>query len=104
MRHFTRVISISLLLDAEDEAGRMALSRTYLAWEQTTEQRGEQRGQLAEKRNVIEALLKARFGEQDEAMLAIAPQLLRLSTDDDTRLILQSSREELVALFSPGGT
>jgi hypothetical protein len=85
-------------LDSEDEQFRMALSQAYLEWEQTT----EQRGQLAERRNVIEALLKARFGEQDEEMLAIAPQLLSLSTDNYTRLILQSSREELLSQFPSG--
>jgi hypothetical protein len=82
-------------LDSEDEQLRMALSQAYLAWEQTTEQRGE----LRAKRSSIEALLKARFGEQDEALLAIAPQLLTLSTDEYTRLILRSSREELLAQF-----
>jgi hypothetical protein len=76
----------------------MALSQAYLAWEQTTEQRGEMRA----KQDSIRSLLKIRFGDKDEALLAIAPQLLNLSTDDYTRLILQSSREELLAQFSPG--
>jgi hypothetical protein len=34
-------------------------------------------------------------------ILAIAPQLLNLSPDDYTRLILQSSREDLLAQFPP---
>jgi hypothetical protein len=92
-------VRIDLLepLDSEDERLRMALSQAYLAWEQTTEQRGE----LRAKQDSIRSLLKVRFGDEDEALLAIAPQLLNLSTDDYTRLILQSSREELLTQFSP---
>jgi hypothetical protein len=99
-------VRIDLLepLDSEDEQLRMALSQAYLAWEQTTEQRGEQRGEMRAKLSSIESLLKVRFGEDDEALLAIAPLLLPLSTDDYTRLILQSSREELLAQFSAEGT
>jgi hypothetical protein len=92
-------VRIDLLepLDSEDERLRMALSQAYLAWEQTTEQRGE----LRAKQDSIRSLLRVRFGDEDETILAITPQLLNLSTDDYTRLILQSSREEILRQFSP---
>ncbi|KAM3113564.1 hypothetical protein [Phormidesmis sp. 146-33] len=74
----------------------MVLSQAYLEWEQATEQRGEQRG----KQQVIEALLKARFGELDASLGAIAPQILALPTEEYAVLLLQLSREELLARFA----
>lgn len=69
----------------------MALSQAYLDWEKATEERG--------KREVVEALLKARFTTLDEPLAAIVPQLLTLPTEEYTGLILQLSREELLARF-----
>ncbi|KAM3094202.1 flagellar assembly protein H [Phormidesmis sp. 146-12] len=83
-------------LETEDEALLMALSQAYLEWEQATEQRGEQRGE----QQVIEALLKARFGELDTFLGAIVPQILALPTEEYAVLLLQLSREELLARFS----
>ena len=89
-------IEMTAPLDREDEQLLMALSQAYLDWEKATEQRGEQQG----KRKVVEALLKARFIELDEALAAIVPQILTLPTEAYTGLILQLSREELLARFS----
>jgi len=82
-------------LTREDEQFLMALSPAYLEWERITEQRGEQRGKL----QALEALLRVRFGELDEALAAIAPQILALPPEEYTALILHSSREELLERF-----
>ena len=89
-------IEITESLDSEDESLLMALSQAYLDWEKATEQRGEQRGE----RKVVEALLKTRFGELDDRLTAIVPQILSLPTEDYTVLILQLSRQELLERFS----
>ncbi|NJN87288.1 MAG: flagellar assembly protein H, partial [Leptolyngbyaceae cyanobacterium SL_7_1] len=41
-----------------------------------------------------------RFTELDAALAAIVPQILALPTEEYTSLILQLSREELLARFS----
>jgi hypothetical protein len=89
-------IEMTTPLDSEDEQVLMALSQAYLDWEQATTQRGEQEG----KREVVEALLKTRFGELDAALTAIVPQILTLPTEEYTGLIVKLSREELLARFS----
>jgi hypothetical protein len=70
----------------------MALSQAYLDWEQTTEQQGE--------RKVVEALLKSRFGQLDDALRAIIPRILALPTETYTPLLLQLSRDELLNQFA----
>lgn len=86
-------VSIELTepLETENEELLMALSQAYLEWEQSTEQQGE--------RKVVEALLKTRFGELDEALNAAIPQILSLPTETYTPLLLQLSREELIQRF-----
>jgi hypothetical protein len=74
----------------------MALSQAYLAWEQATEQRGERR--------LVESLLQARFGELDQQLMAIVPQILALPREKCANLILQLSHEELLEQFSSVGT
>lgn len=90
-------------LDQEDRELVMALSRAYLEWERETESRGMQRGlqQGIEQgqRLVVENLLRVRFGELDDQLVAIIPSLLELPTEEYTRLLLQLSREELLARF-----
>jgi hypothetical protein len=85
-------IEMTAPVNTEDEELLMALSQAYLDWEQATEQRG--------KREVVEALLKTRFIDLDEALAAIVPQILDLPIEEYTRLILELSREELLARFS----
>jgi hypothetical protein len=89
-------IEMTAPINPEEEELLMALSQAYLDWAQATEQRGEQQGE----RKVVEALLKNRFGELDETLAAIVPQILTLPTDEYTSLILQLSREEFLARFS----
>jgi hypothetical protein len=87
-------------IDQEERELIMTLSQAYLEWEQQTERRGMQQGQ----RLVIENLLKVRFGELDEQLAGIIPSLLELPTEEYTRLLLQLSREELLARFESPST
>ena len=82
-------------IDQEDRELIMTLSQAYLEWEEKTERRGIQQGQ----RLVVENLLKVRFCEVDEQLASIIPNLLDLPTEEYTRLLLQFSREELLARF-----
>ena len=89
----------------------MALSQAYLEWEQAIEHRGVQQGiQQGVQQGVqqgqwlvVENLLRARFGELDSELVAIAPSLLALPAAEYTPLLLQLSREALIARFQAGG-
>ena len=73
----------------------MELSPAYYQWEKETIEKGRREGiQL-----YLESLLKIRFWQIDEAMASIIESLLQLPVDDSSRLILQASREELLAKF-----
>jgi predicted transposase YdaD len=63
-----------------------------------TRAEGEAVGKLAATRKGIEAILMVRFGEIDEELAAIVPKLMELEIQEYTRLLLNLSRSELVAL------
>lgn len=88
-------MEVSETLDTEDRELFMALSQAYLEWEQATKRQGLQEGQ----RLVIENLLKVRFGDLDEQLVAIIPQLIELPAETYTPLLLQLSREDLLIRF-----
>lgn len=69
----------------------MELSPAYIKWREDTLQQGQ--------RLMIEALLRTRLGELDEALLAIISPLLELPPDECMSLGLHASREELLAQF-----
>jgi flagellar biosynthesis/type III secretory pathway protein FliH len=89
----------------------MTLSPVYEKWREETLAQGRQEGELLGqqagrqegRQEEVEALLRVKFGELDAVLLAIAPPLLQLSTADRARLILQSSREELLHYFDHHG-
>ncbi|WP_448571902.1 hypothetical protein [Trichothermofontia sp.] len=83
------------IIDSEEQRLTMALSQAFLEWEQATENRGVQQGQ----RQVVENLLRARFGELDAQLQAIVPAILALPPEDYTPLLLQLSRAELLDRF-----
>ena len=62
-------------------------------------EQGLQQGVEQERRNTVETLLVMRFGEVDSALAAIIPSLILLSAAEFTPLLIQSSREELLARF-----
>ncbi|OAD22466.1 hypothetical protein THIOM_001729 [Candidatus Thiomargarita nelsonii] len=63
------------------------------------EKRGIEKGRLDGQRVIVENLLKSRFGGLDERLAHVIEPLLQLSPDESSRLLLQSSREELLARF-----
>ncbi|MDV2996880.1 MAG: hypothetical protein N4J56_006585 [Chroococcidiopsis sp. SAG 2025] len=69
----------------------MNLSPAYLQRIEEARQEGQ--------RVVIENLLKTRFGAIDEKLSRIIEPLLQLPPEEFTRLLLQSSREELLNRF-----
>jgi hypothetical protein len=111
-------IEITGEMDTEDEELMMILSRAYQEWERETELRGMERGMLTGMERgmergmelgvergqnlLVENLLRGRFGELDEQLLAIIPSLLALNPEQYTALLLQLSsisREEFLARF-----
>ena len=52
------------------------------------------------QRQVVENILKVRFGAIDEELSAIIAPVLLLPPEEFTPLLLQLSREELIALFA----
>ncbi len=73
----------------------MNLSQAYQQWEETTIQQGIQQ----ERRQVVENLLRYRFGSVDEELSRIVDSLLQLPPEEFTPLCLQLSREELLSRF-----
>lgn len=70
----------------------MDLSPVYEQWKAKTLEEGERRATTG--------LLIARFGELDEDLTQIIPNLVALSPVDRSRLILDLSRAELIQQFS----
>ena len=66
--------------------------------EQGLEQ-GLERGKKGERRVMVESLLRIRFGSIDEEISRIIEPLTALSPEEFTPLLLQSSREDLLARF-----
>ena len=62
-------------------------------------QQGVQQGMQQGERLVVENLLRVRFGDSDEELSAIIDPLLELPPEEFTPLLLQLSREELLARF-----
>jgi hypothetical protein len=77
----------------------MNLSQAYQQWEETTIQQGVQQGQ----RQVVENLLRVKFGTVDEELSRVALSLLQLPPEEFASVLLQLpslTREELLARFS----
>jgi hypothetical protein len=82
-------------LDEEDRELIMELSPLYLQRLEEAKQEGIKR----ERRATVENLLKIRFGSLDEEISAIIESVLELPPEEFTFLLLQLSREELLARF-----
>jgi hypothetical protein len=104
-------VAVSENLSEEDRELLMNLSPAYLKWREETLQKGRQEGRLEGQRQMVENVLKARFGSLDDELseaicasqqrFAIAP-MLQLPPEELTRLLLTLSREELLARFGYG--
>ncbi|MBV8885141.1 MAG: hypothetical protein JO235_14255 [Chroococcidiopsidaceae cyanobacterium CP_BM_RX_35] len=86
-------------LDEEEQELIMELSPLVVQWREEALREGEMRGIQQERRQVVENLLRFRFGSLDEQLLAIIEPLLELPPEEFTRLLLQLSREELLTRF-----
>ena len=90
-------------LDEEERELIMELSPLVLQWReearQEGKQEGKQEGRQEGQRVVVENLLRARFGSLDDQLEAIIEPVLELPPEEFTQLLLQLSREELLARF-----
>jgi hypothetical protein len=75
----------------DDQEVIMNLSQAYLEWREATLQEGQ--------RQVVENLLRVRFGSLDEELERIIEPLLQLPPQEYSRLLLELSREELLTRF-----
>ncbi|WP_211176060.1 hypothetical protein [Brasilonema sp. UFV-L1] len=81
----------------------MNLSQAYLEWREATlqegQQEGRQEGRQEGQRLVVENLLRVRFGTLDAELLGVVEALIQLPPEEYSRLLLEFSREELLARF-----
>ncbi|BAY73249.1 hypothetical protein NIES23_60770 (plasmid) [Trichormus variabilis NIES-23] len=91
---------VSLMIQQEltqdDQELIMNLTQAYEEARTAAVQEGVQQGQ----RQVVENLLRFRFGEVDEELSKVVDSLLELSAEKFTPMCLELSREELLARFS----
>ncbi|HEY9875981.1 MAG TPA: hypothetical protein V6D12_21295 [Candidatus Obscuribacterales bacterium] len=95
LRSLRTILEVSQDLEPEDRNLIMRLSPLYEQRLAEATQQGLQQGQ----RQVVENLLRAKFGALDEQLSAIIEPLLALPPEEFSRLLLQMSREELLARF-----
>ena len=86
-------------LDQEERELIMELSPLVVQWREEALREGEQRGIQQGQRRVVENLLRFRFGSLDNQLAAIIKPVLELPPEEFTQLLLQLSREELLARF-----
>jgi hypothetical protein len=116
-------VATKIELDEEDRELIMELSPAYIKWREDTiqegirqglqqglqqgleqgVQQGLEQGVQQERRLMIEALLRTRFGELDEALLGIIEALRKCPPDEFMPLCLNASREELLERFGDSG-
>ncbi|WP_414565618.1 MULTISPECIES: hypothetical protein [unclassified Anabaena] len=85
-------------LTEDDQEVIMNLSQAYLEWREAT----LQEGQKDERRQVVENLLRVRFGSLDEELEQVIEPLLQLPPQEYSRFLLELSREELLTRFGGG--
>jgi hypothetical protein len=91
----------------EEQELIMELSPAYLQWREETlqqgrqqgRQEGRQEGRFEERRVFIQNLLTSRFGQVDETLSWVIDPLLNLSPEETIQLLLNLSRQELLAKF-----
>jgi hypothetical protein len=85
---------LELAFQQEIEQFEQERQMTYIS---SIERNAEQKGRQEE----IEALLVAKFGELDAELAGLVIPIMALSVSDRARMILQLSREELIAQIQP---
>jgi hypothetical protein len=94
--------NLELNSNVNDEEVReliMSLSPAYLKQREEWKQEGIEEGQKDGQRLMVESLLAVRFGNLDEELSAIVSRLMELSLTERTQLLVNLSREELLARF-----
>jgi len=99
LRSLRTILEVSQDLEPEDRNLIMRLSPLYEQRLAEATQQGLQQGLQQGQRQVVENLLRAKFGALDEQLSAIIEPLLALPPEEFSRLLLQMSREELLARF-----
>ncbi|MBS3030653.1 MAG: hypothetical protein HCA25_27445 [Dolichospermum sp. DET50] len=90
-------------IDQDDQELIMKLSQMYQQQleeiKKQERQEGLDRGIQRERRAMIESILQVRFGEVDSQLATIINPLIAMNREEFTPLLLQLSREELLARF-----
>ena len=81
----------------------MNLTEAYQEARAQAVQEGVEQGVQLERRQVVENLLRFRFGSVDEELSKVVDILLQLTPEEFTPLCLQLSREELLLRFNSHG-
>ncbi len=92
-------LEVNQNVDEEDRNLIMRLSPIYEQKLAEAKQKGLQEGLQAERRNVLENLLRVRFGSLDAELRVIVEPLLALTPEEFTPLLLQLTREQLLERF-----
>lgn len=94
-------------VQVQDEEDRELIMRLAPLYQQDREQamqegmqQGMQQGMQEGERLVVENLLRVRFGSLDAELSSVIDRLLSLPPEEFTPLLLQLSREELLARFA----
>ncbi len=90
-------------LTEDDQELIMNLTEAYQEARAAAVQEGVQQGVQQGQRQVVESLLRFRFGSVDEELLRVVESLLQLPPEEFTPLCLELSREELLARFDSHG-
>ncbi|WAN68721.1 hypothetical protein BJP36_21660 [Moorena producens JHB] len=90
-------------LEEDDRELVMQLSGIYQQRLEVATQLGKQEGLVQgmqhERRSMVTYLLRSRFGKLDQQLLGIIEPLMALSPEEFTPLLLELSRQELLARF-----
>jgi hypothetical protein len=93
-------LRINQQLDTDDTELIMRLEPLYQQDRELAKLEGKQEGGQEVGREIIENLLKVRFGTLDDRLSAIIQPILALPPSEFTPLLMQLSKEELIARFS----
>ena len=87
-------------IDQDDQELIMKLSEMYQQQLAEIKKQEREEGVLRERRAMIESILQVRFGELDSELATIIDQVIAMTREEFTPLLLQLSREELLARFT----
>ncbi|BBD70717.1 hypothetical protein NIES4072_70840 [Nostoc commune NIES-4072] len=87
-------------LTRDDQELIMNLTQAYEEARAQAVQEGVQQGVQQGQRQVVENLLRFRFGSVDEELSKVVDSLLQLAPEEFTPLCLELSREDLLARFN----